>query len=83
MRQFLYGVQDPCAGVVSLFLMLLRLEQSVNVFGQVRTEYGSLPPIVVAILGVDFFVVKMFRLHVAFLRDIPGELLISPFVFAK
>ena len=82
MRKVLYGVQNAGASVISLFLMLRCVEHPVDAFRHVGSEDRCPSTIIGTILSVDFFVIKVFRPHMAILGDIQRKLFIRPFMGA-
>ena len=77
----LFGVEDAGTGVVSLFFMFESLQHPVDYLSHMGPYCGCPAPVVIAVFGVDFFIVKVFRFHMLIIRNILGERSICPAVF--
>ena len=81
-RKVFYGVQEACTGIIRLFFVLWCSEYTIDTFGHVWPEYRSPAPVIRTVFGIDFFVIKVFRPHMAVLCDIQREVFIRPFMLA-
>ena len=82
-RSALTGMEDTCTTVISLFLVPCRTQDLINQFF-CAFSVGRCPPTIIStITGIYFFVIKMFRFHMAVIGDVFGKILIGSLVFAN
>ena len=82
-RSALTGMEDTCTAVISLFFVFGRAEYLIYKFSSTFSVSRCPSSVVVAITGIDLFVIEVFGLHMAVIGDVFGEILIGSLVFAN
>lgn len=80
-RELFDSVENAGTGVVRLLFMFGSFQHPVDYLSHMGFYCGCPAPVVIAVFGVDFFIVKVFRFHMLIIRNILWEGSICPAVF--
>ena len=81
MRKVFDSVEDTGTGIVSLFFMFGSFQHLVDYLSHMGSHCSCPASVVIAVFGVDFFILKVFRFHILIIRNVLGKRSIGPAVF--
>ena len=73
-------MDDAITAVISLFLMNRRMQNCINEFYHIWSEYFSPAPVVISIPAVDLFVIEMSWWHMGIVGDVFRVFVIAAFM---